>query len=235
MPTVVGRLDGESAVVDKLEIVKSKTLAMLVQERIIQMIRDGELASGAKLVEAGLTSRFNVNRAAVREAFRALEEAGLVKLEKNRGVFVHEVQLDEALDLYEMRACFEEMGTGRAAESITDAHFEELMRINDRLGVYAQENAIDNYYPLNIAFHDRIFQLSENNVLLGMYRRLADQMHLLRQRGYEIGGGLSKAHAEHDAILKALATRNVERAAKAARMHALDGMQRYIELRQDHP
>src|SRR4051794_31301267 len=120
MSTTVDRLEAGTTEIDQLEIVKSKTLAMLVQERILRMIRDGELTSGAKLVEANFTSRLNVNRAAVREAFRALEEAGLVKLEKNRGVFVREFQADEAVELYEVRARLEEMGTRRLAGNITD-------------------------------------------------------------------------------------------------------------------
>jgi len=47
----------------------------------------------------------------VREAFRALEESGLVRLEKNRGVFVARSSLAEANEIYEVRAALD---NGRA-------------------------------------------------------------------------------------------------------------------------
>ena len=215
---------------DQIEIVKSKTLASLVQERIIRLIRDGDLAPGAKLVEADFTSRLDVNRAAIREAFRALEEAGLVKLEKNRGVSVRSFGPNEAVELYEMRVCFEEMGTRRLAGRIADAQLDELRRFNGQLAVLARKSRLNEYYPINLAFHDRIIELAGHGTLLGMYRRLTDQMHLVRRRGYETGDGLNKSHAEHEAILDALSARNAEAAAEAARMHATNGMSRYVDL-----
>ncbi|WP_431266995.1 FCD domain-containing protein [Dankookia sp. P2] len=168
----------------QLELVQTKTLASLVQGKIVDMIRDGKLAAGEKLVEAGFTDKFGINRAAVREAFRALEEAGLVRLEKNRGAFVREFSRNEAIELYEMRACLEEMAGRRLAAVISDGQLSELTRLNNRLGTHARKNAIGQYYPLNVGFHDRLVELTGHGALLTIYRRLADQMHLLRQRGY---------------------------------------------------
>ncbi|QCO00071.1 FCD domain-containing protein (plasmid) [Azospirillum argentinense] len=218
---------------DQLELVRSKTLATLVQERIVRMVREGELISGDKLVETTFTAKLNVNRAAVREAFRGLEEAGLVKLEKNRGVFVRDFLPREAIELYEMRACLEEMGARRLAGTITDAQLAELKDINGRLLICARNKDIESYYPLNIEFHDRMIEMTEHNVLQETYRRLVDRMHLLRRRGYETGDGLIESNDEHDAVLEALAERDVERTAAAARVHVMKGMQRYVAVLRD--
>jgi DNA-binding GntR family transcriptional regulator len=48
------------------------------------------LTVGARLNESELSHRLGVSRSPLREAFRALEEAGLVRLEKNRGVFIRD-------------------------------------------------------------------------------------------------------------------------------------------------
>src|SRR5882757_9530307 len=114
-----------ASVETQIELVQSRTLASLVHGEIVRMIRDGELTSGVKLNEVSLTGRLGVSRAAVREAFRALEEAGLVRLEKNRGVFVREFSKTEAVELYELRACLEEMAGQRLASAITDAQLGE--------------------------------------------------------------------------------------------------------------
>ena len=58
------------------------------QQELERMILAGELPAGSKLNEAAIAERLGVSRGPVREAFRALEESGLVELEKNRGVFV---------------------------------------------------------------------------------------------------------------------------------------------------
>ena len=60
------------------------------------MILAGELPAGSKLNEAVIAERLGVSRGPVREAFRALEESGLVRLEKNRGVFVRLIPVEEA-------------------------------------------------------------------------------------------------------------------------------------------
>ena len=67
---------------------RSTSLTSLVQEEIVRMILSGELDAGAQVKEFAIADRLGVGRSSVREAFRALEEAGLVRLEKNRGVFV---------------------------------------------------------------------------------------------------------------------------------------------------
>jgi len=214
----------------QIEFLQSKTLASLVQDEIIRMIKDGELSSGAKLVEASFTNRLNISRAGVREAFRALEEAGLVRLEKNRGAYVRDFSKTEAVELFEMRSCLEEMAGRRLAEKITDQQIEELQRLNERLSAFAKKSAIDQYYPLNITFHDRFVEFSHHAALRAMYRRLTDQMHLLRRRGYESGDGLLKSHAEHAAILDALASREADAIVLAIKTHSMNGMMRYLAL-----
>ena len=80
-----------------IELLQSHSLTTLVQREIERMILAGNLASGDKLNEAEIAIRLGVSRGPVREAFRALEEAGLVRTEKNRGVFVRVIAIDEHL------------------------------------------------------------------------------------------------------------------------------------------
>src|SRR5438552_7799690 len=77
-----------------IALVQSNSLPNLVQQELERMILTGELPAGAKLTEAALAERLGVSRGPVREAFRALEEVGLVRLEKNRGVFVRQITIE---------------------------------------------------------------------------------------------------------------------------------------------
>ena len=49
------------------------------QEDIIRRIKAGVIVAGAKLNEADLAESMQISRAPVREAFRSLETAGLVR------------------------------------------------------------------------------------------------------------------------------------------------------------
>jgi hypothetical protein len=55
-------------------------------------------------------------RANYGEAFRALEESGLVRLEKNRGVFVRQIDVGEADQIYELRCVLDEFVGRRVAQ-----------------------------------------------------------------------------------------------------------------------
>jgi DNA-binding GntR family transcriptional regulator len=65
----------------QLEILRTRSVADLLREDILHLIKTGELVAGDKLNELAFVKRFGVSRAPIREAFRALEEAGLVKLD----------------------------------------------------------------------------------------------------------------------------------------------------------
>jgi DNA-binding GntR family transcriptional regulator len=68
------------------------------------MILSGELRPGEKLTEMALAARLGVSRGPLREAFRMLDESGLVRTEKNRGVFVRDLPVAEAIEIFDLRA-----------------------------------------------------------------------------------------------------------------------------------
>jgi len=82
-----------------IELLRENSLAMLAQRELERRIVSGELAVGAKLNEVDIANALGVSRGPVREAFRALDQAGLVRVEKNRGVFVRQVSLQEANEM----------------------------------------------------------------------------------------------------------------------------------------
>jgi phosphonate utilization transcriptional regulator len=214
--------------IPSFEFLRSMTLSGLVQEEILRGIKTGELMVGAKLNEIELAERLGISRSPVREAFRALEEAGLVRLEKNRGVFIRDLSDEEAAELYEVRAGLDDMAGRLLAPRVTDAQLDELRGMVTQLETSSISGGVNNYFPLNIAFHDRMVEMTGNKTLLGMYRQVVNRMHLLRRRGFSIAGSSTASHTEHRDILEALATRNAEQTARAMRQHVENGFQRAL-------
>jgi DNA-binding GntR family transcriptional regulator len=210
-------------IADKLELHRRQSLPELVQDEVLRMIKAGELPAGARLNELDLAERLRISRPPLREALRALEEAGLVRLERNRGMFVRDVSAHEALEMYQVRAGLDDQAGRLLAPIITDKQLQELDRLLTKLESCKSDD-IDRTFPLNIAFHDRLVELTGNAVLLQIYRQVINRMHLLRRRSF--AGGNAASHAEHRAILAALATRNPELAAQAMRRHVELGFER---------
>jgi phosphonate utilization transcriptional regulator len=210
-----------------IELLQSHSLTTLVRHELERRILSGELEPGAKLNEEGIAGTLNVSRGPVREAFRALESAGLVRTEKNRGVFVREVSVDDADELYEVRAGLDELIGRLLAARIQPAHVAELRELLKKMQKAARARSVEAYYPLNVKFHDRLAELTGNRTLLAHYRRLVNELHLYRRETLARGAdSFPISTREHSAIVEALARGDSDRAGKLMYEHAMESRDR---------
>src|SRR5690349_7403064 len=139
-----------------LEVVRSHSLSTLVQRELERRILLGEFAPGNKLNEEEIALLFGVSRGPVREAFRALEASGLLRVEKNRGVYVRQVSVEEADEIYEVRAGIDELIGRLLAERSTPAQVAELRALLRQMQAQAKARNVAGYYPLHVAFHEKL-------------------------------------------------------------------------------
>ncbi len=212
---------------DALELLRSHSLTTLVQRELERRILSGELAPGDKLNDEDIAGRLNVSRGPVREAFRALESAGLLRMEKNRGVFVRQVSLAEADEIYEVRAGLDELIGRLLAERIRPAELAELRELLKKMQQAARAKDVEANYPLNVRFHDRLAALTGNGTLLSAYRRLVNELHLYRKETLARGAdSFPISTREHAEIVEALARRDSDRAGKLLYEHAMESRER---------
>ena len=209
-----------------LQILQANSLPSLVQTEIEQMILGGELAPGQRINEAALAVRFGTSRGPVREALRALEECGLVRAERNRGVFVREVSISEADEVYDLREVLDELIGQRLAERIGQEQLAELRRLIGDMDAATANQDVPHYHKLNLEFHDALVDFVGNRHLTATYRRLTKELLLFRLHGLQKGGGFAVSNTEHKAIVKAIASRDPARAGRTLRAHAADSRAR---------
>ncbi|HKW53275.1 MAG TPA: phosphonate utilization associated transcriptional regulator [Stellaceae bacterium] len=224
---------GAAAPAATIALVQSSSLPMLVQKELERMILAGDLPAGGKLNEAQVALLLGVSRGPVREAFRALEASGLVKLEKNRGVFVRQLSVEEADEIYELRAALDEWAGRRVAQAATADQIRELKAIVDRMDRASAKNDVDAYYPLNLEFHDKLVAFAGNAKLLTTYRRLVNELNLFRRQSLARGGMLPLSTREHRDIVDKIAARNAAAAGKALYEHATASRARMHKSRAD--
>ncbi|MEO7744543.1 MAG: FCD domain-containing protein [Usitatibacter sp.] len=205
---------------------RTNSLPMLVQKELERMISAGDLSAGAKLNEEAVAEMLGVSRGPVREAFRGLEEAGLVRLEKNRGVFVRQISVEEADEIYEVRAALDEFVGRRLAQLRTPELVAELREHVGRLEKAAARRSLDACAAANLAFHDRLVELTGNAKLLATYRRLVNELNLYRRTALGLKGTVRISTREHREIVDRIAAGQGAAAGKALYDHVIESRAR---------
>jgi phosphonate utilization transcriptional regulator len=204
-----------------LQLVQSNSLPALVQIEIEQLILRGELAIGQRVNESELASRFGTSRGPIREALRALEESRLVRSEKNRGVFVREISIGEADEIYDVREALDQLIGQRVAERATGLQRRDLKAVLAEMDAATARRDIKSYHALNLKFHDMLVDFAGNSRLTETYRQLTRSLLLFRLRGLQDGGGFAVSNSEHKAVVAAIEARDSARAGRLLRQHAI--------------
>jgi phosphonate utilization transcriptional regulator len=213
-------------------VLREHSLNTLVRQEIERQIVSGTLAAGAKLNEMDFSSTLGISRGPVREAFRALEQAGLVRAEKNRGVFVREISLEEADGIYEVRAALEAMIGRLAAQRRTPSKLAGLRAMLKRMRAVSRAGEADAYLPLNLAFHDALAEASGNLALAANYRRVVNELRLLRREMLRHDAeNILRSTREHEAIVEAIADADADSASHLLLKHALGSRDRLHRAR----
>lgn len=205
-----------------LALLREHSLASVAHQELERRILSGELAAGAKLNEVEIAGMLGISRGPVREAFSALGQAGLVRIEKNRGVFVRQVSLEEAGEFYEVRAALEGLIGQLAARRIAIDEIEQLRAIVRRMQGLPKTRRADDYFALNVEFHDALARAARNNALLANYRGVVRQLDLYRRATISrVAENIPLSTQEHADIVEAVAARDERRAQKLLSEHVL--------------
>ena len=212
-----------------IALLQSSSLTNVVQQEIERAILVGEYEPGCKLIEATLALKLGVSRGPVREAFRMLEEAGLVRVEKNRGVFVRDIPIDEAAEIFDLRAVMDELVGRQLAQNITPVQLREIKALVDSMEKSVKAEDAYNYHLLNLKFHDRLVEMAGNRKLTEIYRKLIKELSLFRRLNLTDGWLMPISSNAHRQIVKAIASGDADSAGKAMYGHVIESKQRTIQ------
>lgn len=180
-------------------------------------ILERALLPGMKLPEDSLGERFGASRTIVRQALERLAAEGLVELRHNKGAAVASPSLEEAQDLFELRAQVEDLVILRLAAGLTPAQQAALEE-----HIAREEAARSGPEPISIRlateFHILMAELTGSPVLARYVNEIAYRCGLtLSQfaRPHSTDCGIH----EHREILAALKAGDIAAAQDIARAH----------------
>lgn len=214
---------------ESFQKLRQRSLVGEVRDEIERMILHGEMQAGERLNEISLAQQFGVSRGPVREAARSLEQQGLVTTVTNQGVFVRELSLEEALELYDLRALVAGYLCACAAERASAEETADLRRYVSLMDQAITDGDESRYFELNLAFHDQVAVASGATRSLALYTSLGKEVRLLRLRVLSGVASLTLSNAEHDRIVAALERKDAVAARDAGAQHHINGKTRLLE------
>lgn len=147
----------------------SQTIKALIQLR--DLILNGELQPGERLLEVALVEHLSVSRTPIRAALARLAEEGLLEKMPNGGYAVREFTERDIHDAIAMRGELEGMAARLAAERGVDA--VALARIKEVLAKFdalllktdLADSDLARYFDLNHIFHRQLIALAESFII----------------------------------------------------------------------
>lgn len=209
--------EGPASGTTPLAMVRQHSLTALVRDEIERRIATGVLAPGDKLNEADWAARLAVSRGPVREAFRALEQAGLVRNEKHRGVFVRSVGAAEARELGEVCAALREAACRMLAPRIDAAQVADLREYLNAMRDAVVAGNGEAFLQARDAFRASLVAAAGNARLRETYERTISELRLSSQRAAPAHSAMDASYAGHRVLLSALASRDADESANRMR------------------
>lgn len=184
-----------------------------------EAILRGDLMPGERLMEVQLASRLGVSRTPIREAIRMLEQEGLAVTIPRKGAEVARMTLKDMEDVLEIREALEELAVQIACERITDELLDKLAQVEVDFERRLKSGNIKDIADSDIAFHDVIYEATDNPKLVNMLSNLREQVYRYRVEYLKNAANYPALVSEHERILEGLRARNPQLSTTAMREH----------------
>lgn len=195
---------------------KADDLVGSLYQKVREMILNGELLPGQKLIQEELADRLGVSRTPLMRALIMLEGDMLVKSFPHRGIYVRKLTLEELRDAFQLRNSIESVCAGLAAERATKADVEQLRSFFKPFAGQLDEIDPRAYQRADQEFHAKIIELSGNRIV----REMAFVTNLMRLT-YQFGlvRYPHTTYEEHLRVIEGIAAGDRRAAEEAMQQH----------------
>ena len=201
-----------------MPIIKKEMLSSQVYRALKDMIVNYRFSPGSKLNVEKLVKEFSVSRTPIWEAVRKLEQEGLLESIPNRGVFMVEMTLPKALQLYQAREVLEGLAGKLAASNINDKMLSKMEECLEDLKKVIEEEDPIGYSKLDFNFHALIYEMSGNPFVQEILESIKNKMRPFVPLAKP---SLARGYEEHKKFLEALRSKDQDTAEKAIQQHKL--------------
>lgn len=171
-------------------------------------ILHGELEPGAWLRQTELAEHFNVSRTPVREALRALEREGLVRLVPHHGAQVAPLSLETFEEIYALRSGVEGLAARKAAEIARPHDYEALLAQLDELTRVASAQSVATFLKAEWALRLACYNLSGRARLIRTIQQLREAAERYLRLAYRVETDVQDSLRFHSNLVDAIGSNN---------------------------
>ncbi len=201
-----------------------------------QRILSTDLAPGTPLDEAKLAEQYGISRTPMREVLQRLTGAGFATQEDNRGTKVASMDIAVLRTFFQTAPLIYANIARLAAQHRTDAQLAELRVAQVRFVSANAEKDAHSAAIANYRFHEVIGQMAHNPYLMASLARMLIDHRRVSQTFYRPASPqeaymVENAQDQHDAMIDAIAAREVETVTELTLQHwdlSRDRMERFV-------
>ncbi|MGH6859793.1 MAG: GntR family transcriptional regulator [Phyllobacterium sp.] len=189
----------------------------LVYRILLDAIKNGEIKPGDRITEEEIAHKLSVSRTPVRAALQSLQARRLIENAPGRGLMVAELDTQQVLELYSMRAVLEGAAARFAAQHASESEIAYLQQL---VKEFAESSDTPHTLAnLNVRFHRTIYAASRNRYVQEALNNFEDALSLLQSTTFSLPERHKAAYLEHNEIIRAIANHDSDKAEAAARHH----------------
>jgi DNA-binding GntR family transcriptional regulator len=202
--------------------------AQFAYDALLRGMAEGTFQPGDRMRELAVCDWLQISRTPVREALRRLEADGLLSHAPRGGLVVTPVDRGMVGELYDMREVLEGTAARLAAARATRADLDELHDLVAREARLPPDPGAAAAH--NRAFHLAVYEAAHNRYLLKSVRAIADAILLLGPTTMHAPRRQKSAHAEHRALVDAIASGRAGVAESLARRHIRSAYEERVRM-----
>ncbi len=186
----------------------------LLRDRIVSH----DLPPGSRLREQVLADEFGAPRAKVREALMALQERGLVERIPNRGAIVVKLEVDQVIELYQVREVLEGLTVRLATQNTAAESWQDLLDLFDgAMHDYVARGDYEAFLEGYARFRRRVIEAAANPILTAMIDSIYEKTQSVIRRVIILPGRAEQGLKEHRAVLAAMRRGDADEAERCRR------------------
>ena len=155
-----------------------------VYQHLRNAIQKGILLPGASIKLENLAAELGVSKTPLKEAIIQLECEGFVEMLPRHGALIKKLTFQDIKDYYEIVGSLESSVLLSVFDILSDKHIAEMKMSNTEQLKVLDTGDFDNYYQLNLDFHDIFLKLSPNMTLRHLIIPLKQRLYDFPRRNY---------------------------------------------------
>ncbi|WP_025209737.1 GntR family transcriptional regulator [Hippea sp. KM1] len=182
--------------------INTKSLREQVYEYLKEQIKSGALKRGDFLDLNAISRSLGISKTPLRDALLKLESDGFVEIKPRKGVRVSPLTLED------IRKCYQTIGTLEFGIAVDVGRYldkEDLVRmkrLNKDMRLALDRKSFEDYYSLNVEFHNIYLNLSDNNEMLRMISIIRQRLYDFPPKDEYLPAWEYKSLKEHDILIE---------------------------------